>query len=231
MEPFKWTCPYCNHDTIISDKNYVQDFTGLRINNKHGDMKATTAFIVCPNPSCNEVALYLMLHKATYTSVGARWTEGELIKLWTLMPASGAKVFPSYVPKAILDDYTEACLIKELSPKASATLSRRCLQGIIRDFWGVSKSRLIDEIDGIKDKIDPLTWDAIDAVRKIGNIGAHMEKDINQIIDVEPSEAALLIELIETLLNEWYINRHERELRLKKIIDVKDQKELEKKKN
>ena len=31
-------------------------------------------------------------------------------------------------------------------------------------------------------------WQAIDAVRSIGNIGAHMEKDINLIVDVDPEE-------------------------------------------
>ena len=72
-------------------------------------------------------------------------------------------------------------------------MSRRCLQGMIRDFWGVSKNRLVDEVEAIEEKMDPLTWQAIDAVRKIGNIGAHMEADINVIIEVEPREASLLI--------------------------------------
>ena len=31
----------------------------------------------------------------------------------------------------LMDDYEEACAIVNLSPKASATLSRRCLQGMI----------------------------------------------------------------------------------------------------
>jgi tetrahydromethanopterin S-methyltransferase subunit A len=52
----------------------------------------------------------------------------------------------------------------------------------------------------------------------------------NQIIKVEPDEAALLIELIETLINDWYITRYERQLRLANIISVKDKKEIEKKK-
>ncbi|MFX8102761.1 DUF4145 domain-containing protein, partial [Acinetobacter baumannii] len=77
--------------------------------------------------------------------------------------------------------------------------SRRCLQGMIRDYWGVSKNTLNEEIKAIKDRIDPIIWQAIDAVRKIGNIGAHMEKDINFIIDVEPNEAQMLIGLIEML--------------------------------
>ena len=128
------------------------------------------------------------------------YVDGEKLNEWQLIPTSKAKIFPDYVPKPIIDNYTEACQICELSPKASATLSRRCLQGIIRDFWGVKGRNLADEINQIKDKVDPLIWEAIDSVRKIGNIGAHMEKDINLVIDVEPKEAVALIELIETLI-------------------------------
>jgi len=46
---------------------------------------------------------------------------------------------------------------------------------MIRDFFEIKKDRLIDEINAIREKTDSLTWDAIDSVRKIGNIGAHME--------------------------------------------------------
>jgi hypothetical protein len=43
-----------------------------------------------------------------------------------------------------------------------------------------------------------------------------MESDINVIIDVEPNEATLLVGLIETLLTEWYVARHDREQRMNK---------------
>jgi hypothetical protein len=157
----------------------------------------------------------LYLHK--YEQKSDLWETTELLSEWNLIPASDAKVFPDYVPVTIRADYAEACAIKKLSPKASATLARRCLQGMIRDFWGISKARLIDEIDAIQDKIDSLTWQAIDAVRRVGNIGAHMEKDINVIIDVDPDEAAQLIGLIELLIKDWYITRYERQERLKTI--------------
>ncbi|GAM29899.1 hypothetical protein P23_0398 [Acinetobacter calcoaceticus] len=98
------------------------------------------------------------------------------------------------------------------------------MQGMIRDFWGETKSRLIDEIYAIKDRIDPITWQAIDAVRKIGNIGAHMEKDIDLIIDVDPNEAQMLIGLIEMLMKEWYIARHERQKQLEALIGLDAQK-------
>jgi hypothetical protein len=149
---------------------------------------------------------------------------GETLKQWQLLPTSRALAFPNYVPVGIISDYNEACLICDASPKASATLSRRCLQGIIRDFWKVKAGRLVDEIEQIKDRTDPLTWDAIDSVRKVGNIGAHMEKDIDLIVDVDPNEAELLVGLIETLIRDWYVTREERRARLQQIKQIADEK-------
>jgi len=143
---------------------------------------------------------------------------------WSLIPESEAKPFPDYILQQLRDDYREACLIRTKSPKASATLSRRCLQGVIRDFWGITKNRLIDEIDALKSKIDATTWSAIDSVRQVGNIGAHMEKDVNLVVDVDPEEAGLLIWLIETLFEEWYVGRHERETKMKALIKLAEQK-------
>jgi hypothetical protein len=124
---------------------------------------------------------------------------------------------PEYVPQPIAEDYYEACRIRDLSPKAAATLARRCLQGMIRDFWRISESRLKDEIDALEGMVDVDVWESIDAIRSVGNIGAHMEKDINVIIDVEPQEAQLLIGLIEQLVDEWYVARDDRRRRSEKI--------------
>jgi uncharacterized protein DUF4145 len=99
------------------------------------------------------------------------------IRRWDLIPESSAKVQPDFIPKAIVEGYTEACRINDLSPKASAILARRCLQGMIRDFCGIQKARLIDEIKELRTQIDgnraprgvtPESVDAIDAVREIG---------------------------------------------------------------
>jgi len=148
----------------------------------------------------------------------------EVYRKWDLVPESMAKAFPSCVPEVLMIDYREACSIMSLSPKASATLSRRCLQGILRDFWKVKAGRLVDEIDSIQDKVDADVLAAITAVRKVGNIGAHMEKDINTIVDVEPKEAELLIGLIELLFKEWYVARENRSERLRKIKEIAEQK-------
>ena len=95
---------------------------------------------------------------------------------------------------------------------------------MIRDYWKVKPGRLVDEIEAIKDQVHPRTWEAIDAVRTIGNIGAHMEKDINLIVEVDSGEAKLLIELIETLVDDWYVVSHDREARNKQLVSAAESK-------
>jgi hypothetical protein len=224
-----WTCPFCNRPTTITDQDIDSNTTYLVTKNVEGERAVTCKFIVCPNSECKKFTLLVVLSKVKYTPTTSRKIAGQALQTWQLIPQSKARSFPDYIPKAILDDYSEAYLIKDLSPKASATLSRRCLQGMIRDFWEVKGDNLQDEINKIKIKVDPLSWGAIEAVRKIGNIGAHMENDINLIIEVEPNEAELLIQLIEGLLKDWYIARNEKDQRLKLIAKIAEDKETAKK--
>ena len=56
-----------------------------------------------------------------------------------------------------------------------------------------------------------------------------MEKDINIIVDVEPEEAQLLIELVELLFEEWYIARHKRQNHLSKIKELAEDKTTQRK--
>ncbi|MDP1924426.1 MAG: DUF4145 domain-containing protein [Thiobacillus sp.] len=215
MTHFLWTCPFCNRGATITEKNHYSQANHFLHGNKDGHLVIVVSATTCPNAECKEYELKARLFKWDGTHGRA---VGEPLTQWQLRPSSNAKVFPEYIPKPVLDDYTEACAIRDLSPKASATLARRCLQGIIRDYWGISKNRLVEEISELKPLIDSATWGAIDAVRSIGNIGAHMEKDINLVIDVEPEEAQLLIGLIEILLKDWYIARHERQVHLNGIV-------------
>jgi hypothetical protein len=216
MNDFNWTCPHCERAVTISFARITTNHHVLHIENADGRRSFESRFIVCPNPECSKFTLTAALHESARGSQGERYF--AKLEEWNLIPNSKAKTFPAYIPQPILDDYREACLIRDLSPKASATLARRCLQGIIRNFWDTKPRRLVDEIDEIKSNVDPLTWEAIDAVRKLGNIGAHMEKDINVIVDVDPEEAELLIGLIETVLREWYVAREERKARMGAIV-------------
>lgn len=219
MADFNWDCPHCERAVTISGDRSSTKSHVLDIDNSVGRYSLISTFVVCPNQECRKFALTAELFESQWLyGPCAKEILGNKLHHWNLIPQSVSKIFPDYVPKPIRDDYREACLIRDLSPKASATLSRRCLQGIVRDFWNVVPGNLIKEIEQIKDRVDPLTWNAIDAVRTLGNIGAHMEKDINLIVDVDPEEATMLIGLVETLIKEWYVARAEREARMNAVI-------------
>jgi len=224
MTPFPWTCPYCGRATTIAAERFSVGQHGFDHANKHGAQLISTQVVICPNPDCRESEITAALFERGIEA--GHWVPvGDSLRRWYLKPSSIAKVFPDYIPRPILEDYEETCLIRDLSPKASATLARRCLQGILRDFWKVKPGRLVDEIKQIKDRTDPLTWEAIDSVRKIGNIGAHMENDINLIVEVDPNEAKLLIGLIETLIRDWYIAKAERQKQLCRIKAIAEEKQ------
>lgn len=215
-----WVCPHCNTAAIVEK----EDFSKAEFHLKSGKAiyQYSISGITCLNPNCAKASISLRITELT-NFFGTLTPKEGTARGKQLIPSTEkerAKVYPEYIPAAIINDYREACAIAELSPKASATLARRCIQGMIRDFWAVKADTLNNEIKSIKDKVGEDVWDAIDGIRKVGNIGAHMEKDINLIIDVNPEEADLLIEMVEMLLDDWYVARHEKQQRLQKIKDV-----------
>ena len=219
--PTSLTCPFCNSKVPIIGSTFRTEECFFNNGYPH---------TVNENPTNRNIFNIEMLHcpecdEVSFLAVGKENFEG---KIFFLYPSSRAKQFPDYIPSFIKQDYEEAYSIADLSPKASATLSRRCLQAMIRDFWGISKKTLYDEVEAIKTKVSLSQWNAIDAIRSIGNIGAHMTKDVNAIVDIEPNEAIQLLKLIELLIDKWYIARHDEEELLKSIVKIKDNKQNQK---
>lgn len=221
-----YTCQFCGMVMAIDNSTHRVTFTTFEIGSFNSPRDLDPAvyqsavkldFYKCPN--CGEYSVYI-------TGVG----EGVKDIVTIVRPKSSAKQYPLYIPQNIRSDYEEACAVLYLSPKSSATLSRRCLQGMIRDFWGIRKARLFDEVSELKDRIPPDLWKSIDGLRLLGNIGAHMEKDTNLVIDIDTDEASNLIKLIEILMKEWYINREERKNVFDEIIKANVSKQVKKEK-
>ena len=198
FEKCVYICPFCgcrqsfNHNNCDTHKIGYEKYNGRR---KDTETDLEVLYIKCTNHDCKSM------------TVVAR--DMVTKKQFDLYPECVYKQFPNYVPQQIREDYTEAVKIKASSQKAAATLLRRCLQGMIRDFYDIRCNSLKLEIDSLKDKVTPLQWQAIDGLRKIGNIGAHMEKDVNLIVDIEEGEVDKLISLIELLIDKWYVARHD----------------------
>jgi Domain of unknown function (DUF4145) len=234
-----FVCPHCGMPQISTQITRDNGSVKLSVgNNCHDTVMLEYHAIACANPKCNDVTVHVVLVEgATNNVMGpTKFKRGAMLNFYRLRPFGTSKPQPDYIPAALREDYHEACLIRDLSPKAAATLARRCLQGMIRDFCRIAKSRLIDEIKELRARVDAgnappgvmlETVEAIDHVRSIGNIGAHMEKDIDLVIEVDPGEAQALINLIELLFAEWYVARRQRENRLAMVKQISDQKQAE----
>ncbi|MBE5740956.1 MAG: DUF4145 domain-containing protein [Clostridiales bacterium] len=213
-----YTCPYCGNKQAFEYNCKVQSCGYNRSWSVRGDWVKSDVkvyHIECSNEKCKQMSVIGFIESGN--------------SQFDIIPSFTCKTFPNYVPKQIRDDYQEACSIIELSPKAAATLLRRCLQGMLHDFWDIHGKNLNAEITQLKDRVSTSQWKAIDGVRSIGNIGAHMEQDINLIIDIDLGEAKKLQSLIELLVDKWYISRHDEEALFDDISNISEEKEKERK--
>lgn len=213
----KYTCPHCGVTFVTDSRTWKREYVDKKAGHLT-DFTASGYFDVLLCPSCDKLSIEFCGCEKYMNNLSLR-----------VFPFGDYQTFPDYVPEAIRNDYREAATIQTFSPKASATLLRRCLQGMIRDFWKISKKRLVDEVEALKNVVPAAQWSAIDAVRKIGNIGAHMESDVNLIIDVKPKEVEQLKHLVELLIRNWYITRHDEEILFKSVADISKNKEQERK--
>ncbi|MCL2223059.1 MAG: DUF4145 domain-containing protein [Oscillospiraceae bacterium] len=214
MSSFK--CPFCNQLMSIdrsTKKSYSITFDDAYSNLGNKSIpQVKLTFYKCPNEECERHTLYV------------RGTADMQELDCCILPRFVYSNYPECVPEFIQQDYREACAIKDLSPKASATMARRCLQGMIRDFHGVKRNTLHQEIEALKNKIEGGLYDALMAMKSIGNVGAHPDVDVNLIVDIEQGEASKLIELIELLIDEWYIAREKRNALLLRLNEISDEK-------
>jgi len=119
---------------------------------------------------------------------------------------------PTEVPEEVSKDYKEACAVLTVSAKASAALSRRCLQKILSDH-GYKAKNLSKQVDKVLNESDaskalsPALVMTIDAIRNFGNFSAHPITDITtqQIIPVEPHEAEFCLEVVEEMFDHYYV--------------------------
>jgi Domain of unknown function (DUF4145) len=99
-----------------------------------------------------------------------------------------------------------------ISTKASAALSRRCLQTILRN-QGYAQRDLAHQIDALLGEQDlakaiPMALrETVDAIRNFGNFSAHPVTDQTtlQIIPVEPHEAEWCLEILEEMFDHYYV--------------------------
>jgi len=146
-----------------------------------------------------------------------------------LHPKGAQRPIPSVdVPKEYRDDFIEASIVLADSPKASAALSRRCLQSLLRNKVQVKPGNLYDEIQETLNlgTLPSHISESLDAVRHIGNFAAHPLKSTSsgEIIDVEEGEADWNLEVLEALFDFYFVQpaviKKKKDALNKKLVDA-----------
>jgi len=124
-------------------------------------------------------------------------------------PKGTVRPLPPEVPDPYKQDFLEACLVLEDSPKASAALSRRNLQAILREKAGTKSKDLYDQIDEVikTGAIPSHIQEGLHAARNIGNFAAHeiKSKVTGAIVEVEPGEAEWNLDVLESLFDFYFV--------------------------
>lgn len=203
----KIKCPHCLSDIEWKFKRFPA------ISDKE-EASWIIDYMVCPYDDCNSIIIRL-----SDIDVFTCFSEDDynnpdyeipVFNTRTIYPITEESIsIPSEVDISIAKDFKEAELILELSPKASAALSRRCLQHVLVKKAGVKKKNLYDQIQEVIDskQLPSYLVESIDAVRQVGNFAAHPLKSTStgEIVEVEPREAQWLIEILKLLFDFYYV--------------------------
>ena len=210
-------CPYCG--ITFSLEGVDADHAIIRFHSTHrmlfgGEAKKSPSFTVTSHlcPSCGEGVMWLNELERDEDAL-----TNKIVQTSLLWPKIAAYPVAPEIPKTYSEALTEAAAVLQFSPKASAALSRRALQQLLRDRGGVHPSTLFKEIEAIiaTGILPPYLARDIDAIRKVGNVAAHPAKDANpaEVVDVEPEEAEWTLSVLDALLQFFFVDEAKSQLR------------------
>jgi hypothetical protein len=197
-------CPHC---TINFHENWVQNCfdrgQGL-VQSPNISVGTYWYYRSAVCPACYDVTIEVARH-FNYENPGEPWRQ-----IYPIGASRGP--VPLEVPLDIAQDYIEACNVLSISAKASAALSRRCLQNMLHAH-GYKSNDLAKEIDLLLNESDPRKAlplklrETVDSIRNFGNFSAHPISDRTtlQVIEVEPHEAEWCLQILEDLFEHFYV--------------------------
>jgi hypothetical protein len=163
----------------------------------------TTSSQICPE--CKKPIVYLEANRQISQGVLSKTTP----RFMAYPQNTSSRPLPPEVPEPYRSDFQEAVAVLPLSAKASAALSRRLLQAVLREKGSTTSRDLRDQIEEViaSGKLPSHITDGLHAVRNIGNFAAHEIKSnvTGAIVDVETGEAEWNLDVLESLFDFYFV--------------------------
>ena len=106
-------------------------------------------------------------------------------------------------------DYGDATATLPVSAQASAALSRRIIQHVLREVGSYTARDLSKQIEAFVADIETPSQisENLDYLREIGNFAAHPMKSTHtgEVMPVEPGEADWALEMVDSLFDFYYV--------------------------
>ena len=209
-------CPHCTVDFHVEERQHFFD----------QDADGFWGTGVCRCSSCGKLVIRLI--SAESFIGGQQEFFNEHSSSLVHPNVANRSPVPPDVPEKYAEDYNEACLVLADSSKASAALSRRCLQLLLREEAKVKHQDLNNEIQELLDRqtLPSHIAENLDAVRVVGNFAAHPHKtqSTGEIVPVEPEEAEWNLDVIESLFDFYFVaparTKAKKDALNKKLSDV-----------
>jgi len=170
----------------------------------------------CPNPECRRLVVEFLNGTPLTNSSGFHGMGSDSAVQPALPRTPASRPIPAEIVDPYRREYEAAAIIAD-SPEASAALSRRCLQRLLIDRYGVKKRDLYDQIEEVmaSNQLPPRIADELHGVRVIGNFGAHPLKSTStgDFMDVEPGEAEWNLDALGSLLDHTFVEPARRQRR------------------
>ena len=158
-------CPHCGNKApqrLIHTQRFEERAWSSEDGSESDPVPWSSFVVVCE--TCDRVLVY--------DNIGDQLDDGEFHRGELEYPRSGK--LDDAVPRDIRDVYEEAQRIKEIAPSAFAVQVRRCMEALCQDR-GAHGRTLQKKLEDLahKGEIPDVLAEASDAVREMGNVGAH----------------------------------------------------------
>lgn len=173
-------------------------------------------------PECGKLIVRLLHSNTCHQEALDEFELGYIDQEELIYPkAAAGKTLNDAIPQQYIDLYRESEQVNEISPRASATLSRYLLQMMLHEELQISERNLEEEIKELE-KVPNVPSELVtmlQVMRRISNFGAHPKKSThsNEIVEVEMGESEVMLELLAELFDYIFVKPNQQKEFLKKI--------------
>lgn len=207
-------CPHCLNSITLEESHYP---TGIYQNSSYfnelkdsGDSSGYgISYGYCPSPKCHKLIMKLRYE-----------TMSDTIEDFIVPKAKTRIILPNAIDKKFIKYHEEASSVLPYSARASAALSRLCLEVLLKEKYKIKNGTLKDKIDTFEN-MGILSSELIkdmQYIKQIGNDGAHLNTNsAGSIVDVNKKNAETLLVLLENLFDFCFVQPKERKERMNNI--------------